>query len=54
MKPEGAAVEVVRTALGHDIDDRALVATVLRREVVGDDLVFLNLILIIDEHGGSG
>src|SRR6185295_2465853 len=54
VEPKRAAVVLVRAALGHDVDHRALVATILRREVVGDDLVFLNLILIIDEHGGSG
>src|SRR5258705_5132581 len=54
VEPKRAAVVLVRAALGHDVYHRALVATVLRREVVGDDLVFLNLILIVDEHGGAG
>ena len=47
-------MKLVRAGLRHVVDNRALVAPVLRGVVVGDDLDFLNLILIVHEHRGAG
>src|SRR5262249_56663830 len=36
-----AAVKFVSAALGHDVDDRALIATIFRRVYVSDDVYFV-------------
>ena len=43
-------MELVRAAFGHDIYNRALVAAVLRREVVGDELKLLHGVLVVDKE----
>src|SRR6185369_7125425 len=52
--PESAAVESVRAALGHDVNNRALIAAVLGREVVRNDLVFSYLVLKVHEQRRTG
>src|SRR5438067_412932 len=51
---EGATVKLIASALRHIVDDGTLVATVLGREVISDNLNFLNLILIVNEQGWPG
>ena len=48
------AVEFVCAAFGHVVDDRALVATILRGEIVSDYLELLDLILVVDKQGWTG
>ena len=53
MKFKAASVKLVRPALGNDIDYRTLVAAILCREVIGDDLEFLHCVLVVDEEAGT-
>src|SRR2546430_1072866 len=52
VKLERGPVKLVGAALRYDVNHGPEVAAVFRREVVGDDLIFLNLILIVDEEIG--
>ena len=47
-------VDGIRARLGHIVDDGTGVASVLGAEVVGDDLDFLDCILVAHENLGSG
>src|SRR6266550_3607452 len=52
VKLEQGAVELIGTTLGHDIHYGAEVTAILGREIIGDDLVFLDLVLIVYEQVG--
>ena len=50
MELEARAVELVRSTLGHDVYHRALVAAILRREVIRNDLKLLHRVLVRNEE----
>ena len=54
VEPETAAVKFVRAGLGHDVHDGALVAAILGREVVGDDLKLTDRVRVINKETGTG
>src|SRR5947209_13555495 len=54
VKFEETAVELISASLGHVVYDRALVAAILCREIVSDNLKFLNGILIINKERRPG
>ena len=46
---KSGTVKIVGATLGDDVDHGAQVAAILSGEVVGDDLEFLHLILVVDK-----
>ncbi len=49
VKLEAATVQRVRTGLGDVVHNRACIAAVLRTEIIGDDLYFLNGVLVTEK-----
>ena len=47
------AMEFVAARLRHDVNDRSGVASILRGKIIGDDLVFRHLALVVNEQRGA-
>src|SRR3979411_2863669 len=50
VEQEGRAVISIGAVGGHNVDDGALIAAILCREAVGDDLKLLHCILEVNEE----